>query len=109
MRAHLPRFNDKNLPQNRKLIEALGTIAKEKGISASQLAIAWVLAKGRRLIPTLGARTRIQLAETLGALAVKLSAEDLARIERTAPAGAVAGTRYDERQMQALDSEKKAG
>ncbi|MHB1023293.1 MAG: aldo/keto reductase [Acidobacteriaceae bacterium] len=105
-RARLPRFSGDNLAQNEKLIAVLNRIAAEKGISASQLAIAWVLSKGGNIVPVLGARKRTQLAESLGALKVKLTPEELARIEEAIPASAVAGTRYDAHQMQMLDSEK---
>jgi aryl-alcohol dehydrogenase-like predicted oxidoreductase len=75
-------------------------------VTASQLAIAWVLAKGESIVPVIGARKRIQLEESLGALTVKLSEADIAHIEGAVPAGAVAGTRYDAHQMRVLDSER---
>ena len=84
----------------------LGQIAATRGITTAQLALAWVLAKGRSIVPVVGARKRTQLAESLGALEVKLSAEEIAEIEAAVPAHAVAGTRYDAHQMKALDSEK---
>ncbi len=105
-RAYLPRFTGENRAQNARLVEALHKLAGEKGIRPSQLAIAWALARGRNIIPVVGARTRAQLAESLGALEVRLSPEDLGRIEAAVPASAVAGTRYDERQMRVLDSER---
>ncbi len=75
----------------------------------TQLAIAWVLAKGQStmpIVPVIGARTRKQLEESLGALEVDLSPEDLARIEEALPVSAVAGTRYGAEQMRMLDSER---
>lgn len=105
-RAYLPRFTGENRERNQKLIEALEKIAAEKGVRPTQLAIAWVLAKGRNIVPLIGARTRAQLAESLGALAIELSPGDLARIEEAVPPSAVAGTRYGEHQMQMLDSER---
>jgi aryl-alcohol dehydrogenase-like predicted oxidoreductase len=105
-RAHLPRFHGENGERNRALVEALEQLAAEKGVTPTQLAIAWVLAKDRIIIPTIGARTRTQLAESLGALQVELSPADLARIEEAVPASAVAGTRYGAEQMRALDSER---
>ena len=81
-------------------------IAREKGVTTSQLAIAWVLARGADFVPVVGSRKRGQLQESLGALAIELSAEDVARMERAVPADEVAGTRYDERLMKMLDSEK---
>jgi len=106
MRSRMPRFTGENRAKNRELVNALQAVAAEKGVTASQIAVAWVLAKGGNLIPTLGARTRAQLDESLGALAITLSDADLARIEHAVPADAVAGSRYDERQMRMLDSER---
>jgi aryl-alcohol dehydrogenase-like predicted oxidoreductase len=106
VRQHFPRFAGENSPRNRKLVETLGTVAAEIGTTATRLAIAWVLAKGKTLVPVLGARTRAQLNETLGALDLVLTPAHLARIEQAVPASAVAGTRYDARQMQVLDSER---
>jgi aryl-alcohol dehydrogenase-like predicted oxidoreductase len=83
--------------------------ASEKGISPSQLAIAWVLANGKNIVPVVGARKRTQLSESLGAAKVKLSATELSRIEKAIPSSAVAGTRYDEHQMKMLDSERGKG
>jgi len=103
-RKHLPRFSGENLEKNQRLVEVLRELAAEKGVTASQLAIAWVLAKNENVIPVIGPRTREQLRDALGALDVNLSAEDVARIEDAVPE--VAGTRYDERQMKILDSEK---
>jgi len=81
-------------------------MAAERGVTPSQLAIAWVLAKGPRLVPVVGARTRKQLDESLGALDVVLAPEDLARLEAAIPPTAVAGARYDPHQMRVLDSER---
>ena len=106
IRAHFPRFSGENLRQNEKTIEELKQLAAEKGLTPAQLAIAWVLAKGRRIVPVIGARTRKQLSESLAALRVRLSAAEMARIEESIPPSAIAGTRYDERQMRMLDSER---
>jgi len=105
-RAHLPRFLGENFTRNQVLVKELQSLAAERNISPSQLAIAWVLAKNERIIPVIGARTRAQLEESLGALAVNLSPADLDRIETAIPATAVAGTRYAEQQMKHLDSER---
>lgn len=104
--AHLPRFTDENRERDQRLIETLQKLATEKGLSASQLAIAWVLAKGSTVVPPIGARTRAQLAESLGAFQVTLTPAELGRIEEAIPASAVAGGRYDEHQLQILDSER---
>jgi aryl-alcohol dehydrogenase-like predicted oxidoreductase len=105
-RAFLPRFSGENLERNQAIIDTIEKLAREKGATPTQLAIAWVLAKDtdKRIVPVIGARKRAQLDESLGALAITLSAADLARIEEAIPA--VAGTRYDERQMRILDSER---
>jgi aryl-alcohol dehydrogenase-like predicted oxidoreductase len=105
-RAHLPRFSGDNRERNSQLIEVLRRIAAGKGLAPSQLAIAWVLAKGQSIVPVIGARTRAQLSESLGALQVTLSPAELSEIEEGVPASAVAGTRYDEHQMRMLDSER---
>ena len=105
-RAYLPRFKGENRASNETLVAALAALAATKGVSPTQLAIAWVLRRDERIVPVIGARTRAQLAESLGALAIELSQEELARIEETVPASGVAGTRYDEHQMRVLDSER---
>jgi aryl-alcohol dehydrogenase-like predicted oxidoreductase len=104
-RAFLPRFSPANAEANARLTESLRALASDKGVTATQLAIAWVLARAPALaVPVVGARTRAQLAEALGALSVRLAPDELAHIEATLPP--VAGTRYDERQMKILDSER---
>ena len=108
-RSYLPRFRGANLAQNQRLIEELRKIASEKGMTASQLAIAWVLAKGSSIVPVIGARKRTQLTESLGVLRFELSEDDIGRIEKAIPAAAVAGSRYDEHQMKMLDSERGSG
>jgi aryl-alcohol dehydrogenase-like predicted oxidoreductase len=105
-RAYLPRFAGENGERNRVLVDALNVVAAEKGVTASQLAIAWVLARGEHIVPVIGARTRAQLTESLGALEVTLSSEDLERLDAAVPAEAVAGSRYDAHQMRMLDSER---
>jgi aryl-alcohol dehydrogenase-like predicted oxidoreductase len=107
-RAHLPRFSGANRVQNDRLVARLQAIARDKGVTGSQIAIAWVLAKSPAIVPVIGARTRAQLTESLGALDFDLSPADVARIEEAVPADAVAGTRYGEDQMRVLDSEKPA-
>ena len=104
-RAHLPRFSGDNLTRNQVLVKTLQALAAEKGASPTQLAIAWVLAKSETIVPVIGARKRWQLEESLGALQFQLSAADLHRLEEAIPASQVAGTRYGEQQMRALDSE----
>ena len=106
IRKHLPRFRGENYEKNRAIVDALNRIAREKNGTASQVAIAWVMSRGAQIVPLIGARRRTQLSESLKALDLKLTAEDLAQIERAVPPDAVAGTRYGEEQMRWLDSEK---
>jgi aryl-alcohol dehydrogenase-like predicted oxidoreductase len=105
-RARLPRFTGANRERNQALVDALGKVAAEKNVSPSQLAIAWVLAKGANIVPVIGARTQAQLTESLGALSIRLSPADLTRMEEAIAPSSVAGTRYDEHQMRMLDSER---
>ena len=105
LRARLPRFQTGNLEQNRSMAEALAAFAAERGATAAQLAIAWVAARGDDIVPVVGARTRAQLAESVGALDVRLTPEDLAHLEAICNPHRVAGTRYDPAQMRLLDSE----
>ena len=105
-RAHLPRFRGENYDRNRQLVEALSGIAAQKGATPSQLAIAWVLGKGSDIVPVIGARKRAQLEESLGALQLRLSDQEIAQLEETFDPARVAGTRYDAAQMRMLDSER---
>jgi aryl-alcohol dehydrogenase-like predicted oxidoreductase len=105
-RAFLPRFTGDNGERNRRRVGALEHLALEKGVRPSQLAIAWVLARGKSIVPVIGARTEAQLAESLGALDLQLTSADLASIEAAIPAGAISGHRYDPHQMRVLDSER---
>jgi aryl-alcohol dehydrogenase-like predicted oxidoreductase len=105
-RGRMPRFSGENLERNLALVEGLRAVAQAKGVSVAQLAIAWVLHRGKDIVPLVGARRRDRLSEALGALDVELMAEDVAAIERTVPPEAVAGERYDPPQMAILDSER---
>jgi aryl-alcohol dehydrogenase-like predicted oxidoreductase len=105
IRNRKPRFFAENFPRNHALVQALAAIARDKGCTTAQLALAWVRCRGDDIIPLIGARRRDQLKEGLAALDIALSADDLARIERAVPASAVAGTRYLPAAMAHLDSE----
>ncbi len=94
-----PRFQGENFAKNLKLVDALARIAEEKGATVAQLAIAWVLAQGEDIVPLIGARTRSRLDEALGALDLRLTPEDLSRIEAAVPIGSIAGDRYDKHGM----------
>ncbi|WP_328463841.1 aldo/keto reductase [Streptomyces sp. NBC_00448] len=105
-RNRYPRFSGDRLDRNLALVEALREVADGKGVTVAQAAIAWVLSRGDDIVPLIGARRRDRLAESLGALDVTLDATELAAIEAAIPPGAASGTRYDETQMQHLDSER---
>jgi aryl-alcohol dehydrogenase-like predicted oxidoreductase len=106
-RANAPRFQGANLEKNLALVETLRGIAEDVGASVAQVAIAWVAAQGQDIVPLIGARRRDRLAEALGALDVKLSAEDLARLGKALPPGVAAGERYPAAALAHMDSEKK--
>jgi aryl-alcohol dehydrogenase-like predicted oxidoreductase len=101
-RKRQPRYAGDNLSHNRALVQRVEQIAKEKGCTPAQLALAWVLAQGQDVIAIPGTKRKERLLENLGALNVKLSEADLARISQAVPAGAVKGTRYPEAQMASL-------
>lgn len=109
-RSILPRFNGEDGLKNLRLVEAIAAIARARNVSAAQLAIAWVRAKSdgaAPIVPLIGARTRRQLEEALGALDIELSPDEVNNIERAAPADAVHGTRYPAPLMAHLDSERE--
>jgi len=105
-RNHSPRFSGDNLAHNLSLIEVLRSVAADKQATPAQVAIAWVLAQGSDIVPLVGARRPERLAESLGALKLVLTTQDLARIEAAIPANAAAGDRYATYAMAHLDSEK---
>jgi aryl-alcohol dehydrogenase-like predicted oxidoreductase len=105
-RRHLPRFSGENGAKNAAIVESLAAFARERGMTAGQLAIAWVLAREPAFVPVVGAKTTAQLDDTLGALAKPLTKDDLAALERLAPEGAFGGDRYGAEQMRHLDSER---
>jgi aryl-alcohol dehydrogenase-like predicted oxidoreductase len=106
-RANAPRFQGANLDANLALVDAIREIADGIGASVAQVAIAWVAAQGPDIVPLVGARRRDRLAEALGALDVKLSADDLAKLAKALPPGAAAGERYPAAALAHMDSEKK--
>ncbi|QRY69056.1 aldo/keto reductase [Ensifer sp. PDNC004] len=105
-RAMSPRFQEGNIDRNLALVDALRQIADGKGVSVAQIAIAWVAAKGKDIIPLVGARRRDRLAEALASRDVYLSADDLAVIEQAVPKNAAAGARYPQAQLAHMDSER---
>ena len=93
-RRRLPRFQEGNLGQNLGLVDRLGTIAREKGCTPAQLALAWLLAQGDDIVPIPGTKRRKYLEENAAAVNLALSASDLERIEAAVPKDTVAGERY---------------
>ncbi|EAT15708.1 aldo/keto reductase [Desulfuromonas acetoxidans] len=93
-RAMSPRFQGENFNKNLQLVDAVKAMAETKGVTPSQLALAWVLAQGDDVVPIPGTKRRRYLEENLGALSVVLTAEDLAELEMLLPKGAASGTRY---------------
>ena len=104
-RTHTPRFQNGNVENNLALVEGLRSFAAERGVSVAQLAIAWVIAQGADIVPLVGARRRDRLEESLGAVDIVLSPQDLATIEGIMPSTAVAGGRYPAEHLAHLDSE----
>jgi aryl-alcohol dehydrogenase-like predicted oxidoreductase len=105
-RTRFPRFTDENHARNLELLAALEAIAADLGVTAAQLAIAWVASRGEDIIPLIGTKRRERLAEALKALDLTLSADELAAIGAAVPAEAVAGGRYEPAQVATLDSER---
>ncbi|SCX28666.1 General stress protein 69 [Agrobacterium sp. DSM 25558] len=102
-RRTLPRFEAANLSANRPLLDTLGTMAADKGITPAQLALAWVLHQGDFIVPIPGARKIRHLEDNAGAATVALSAEDLAAIERAMPKEAISGDRYTAEALALVD------
>ncbi len=105
-RRFLPRYTGANYEKNAALVQALKSVAEERGVTQVQLAIAWTLTRGEDIVPVLGMRTAAQVEEALGALEIHLSDEELSLLESTVPHEAIAGTRYDKQAMTHLDSER---
>ena len=98
-----PRFQGDNFAKNLELVRRVETIAKEKGATPSQLALAWLLAQGEDILPIPGTKRRKYLEENAAAVDIQLTAEDLRRIEEAAPAGAVRGERYSAHVMRLVN------
>lgn len=98
-RRFSPRFQGENFQKNLDLVDHIQEIAKEKGCTPAQLALAWVLAQGEDLVPIPGTKRRKYLEDNVGALNVELTGEDLRQIDAMFPSGAAAGSRYPEHMM----------
>jgi len=102
-RRTAPRFQGENFQRNLKLVDRVTEIARDKGCTPAQLALAWVLAQGQDVVPIPGTKRRKYLEENVGALEVMLTADDLERIEEAAPKNVAAGSRYPEAMMKLLN------
>jgi len=102
-RRHSPRFQGENFQKNLDLVKQVEEIAKEKGITTSQLALAWVLAQGQDVVPIPGTKRRKYLEQNTGATEVILSQENLARIDEVFPKDAATGLRYPEAMMKSVN------
>jgi aryl-alcohol dehydrogenase-like predicted oxidoreductase len=102
-RKNHPRFQGENFEKNIQLVREVEEMAGEKDCSAAQLALAWVLAQGEDIVPIPGTKHVRYLEENIGAIDVKLTAEDLKRLDQILPPGAAAGQRYPEQSMAALN------
>jgi aryl-alcohol dehydrogenase-like predicted oxidoreductase len=101
-RRRHPRFAAENLSHNVTLVQRIERIARAKGCTPGQLALAWLLAQGDDIVPIPGTKRKERLLENIGALAVDLSDDDLAQIADAIPEGAAAGLRYPEAQMKSV-------
>ncbi len=108
-RKNQPRFQGEAFQANLRLVDAVRELAVEKGVTPGQLALAWVLAQGQDVVPIPGTKRRSYLEENVGAAAVELTAEDLARLDAIAPPGAAVGGRYAETAYAYGDSPQRAG
>jgi aryl-alcohol dehydrogenase-like predicted oxidoreductase len=106
VRWKLPRFQDGNLQENISLVDRLEAMARAKGCSAPQLALAWLLTQGQDVVPIPGTKRRRYLDENAASTDVTLSTEDLAALDEAFPMGAAAGTRYPAESMRLLENEQ---
>jgi aryl-alcohol dehydrogenase-like predicted oxidoreductase len=102
-RRNHPRFQGENFEKNIALVREVEAMAREKDCTTAQLALAWVLAKGDDIVPIPGTKHRKYLDDNIGALEVKLSDEDLRRLDEILPPGAAAGERYAAQSMATID------
>lgn len=102
-RRRSPRFQRENFQRNQELVSKIENIARDKNCKPAQLALAWVLAQGNDIVPIPGTKRRAYLDENISALNIHLSAQEKASIEEIFQMSAVAGNRYDERGMQAVN------
>jgi diketogulonate reductase-like aldo/keto reductase len=102
-RRQHPRFEEANLTRNVELVKKVEQFARDKGCTPGQLVLAWLLAQGRDIVPIPGTKRRDRLEENVGAAAVRLTTDEVARISDAVPSGAVAGLRYPAPQMKGVN------
>jgi len=102
-RSNHPRFQDENLQHNVQFLKGIEEIAARKKCTSAQLALAWVLARGKDIVPIPGTKRRTYLEENIGAIEITLTAADLQRLNEVAPLGITAGSRYPERAMSSVN------
>jgi aryl-alcohol dehydrogenase-like predicted oxidoreductase len=102
-RRRSPRFQGENFQRNLDLVRRIEAMAAEKGVKPSQLALAWLLARGEHIVPIPGTKRRAYLEENAASVEVRLAQEELARIDEAAPKGAAAGERYPAESMRAVN------
>jgi aryl-alcohol dehydrogenase-like predicted oxidoreductase len=98
-----PRYQGLQFQRNLAIADIIGEFAREQGVASAQLALAWVLAQGEDVIPIPGTSSAQRLEENVRSIGVMLTPDDLARLDRAAPKGAVVGDRYEARMMQLLN------
>jgi aryl-alcohol dehydrogenase-like predicted oxidoreductase len=98
-----PRFQGEQFERNLMIADTVAGIAREKGVTPAQLALAWVLAQGKDVVPIPGTSNAQRLEENVGSLDVVLTADELNRLDRAAPKGAIAGDRYEPGMMQLIN------
>jgi aryl-alcohol dehydrogenase-like predicted oxidoreductase len=102
-RRNNPRFQGENFQKNLELVDEIKTMAAEKGVTAAQLALAWLLTRGEQVVPIPGSRRIERLEENTAAADIELTENDLHRLEIIAPVGVAAGMRYPEGGMQVVN------
>jgi aryl-alcohol dehydrogenase-like predicted oxidoreductase len=103
-RQYQPRFQGENFAKNLELVEAVRAMAEEKGITAGQLALAWVHAQGDDVVPIPGTKRRAYLEENVAAVDISLSDDDMKRLDEILPPGAAAGDRYPDMRWVRVES-----
>jgi aryl-alcohol dehydrogenase-like predicted oxidoreductase len=98
-----PRFQVENFQKNLDVLRSIEAIAEEKECTPAQLALAWVLSQGEHIVPIVGTKRRKYLEENIGSLEVKLTSDDLRRIDEASPRGIFSGERYPEATMRLLN------